>query len=68
DGTVDAFFSRAPKHEWDVCGAALVLEEAGGTARQLDGSDLRFNQPVPRFRGIVARGGTPLELAPASGD
>lgn len=63
DGTVHGFFSRSTKSEWDVCGAALVLEEAGGTARQTDGSALRFNQPDPAFRGIVAAGAVPLELA-----
>ncbi|HET8657244.1 MAG TPA: 3'(2'),5'-bisphosphate nucleotidase CysQ [Longimicrobiaceae bacterium] len=61
DGAFDAFFSRKRKHEWDVCAAALVVEEAGGTVSQLDGTTLHFNQTDPVFRGIVAAGGTPPE-------
>lgn len=52
DGTAHAFVSPAHKHEWDVCGAALVVEEAGGCVTRGDGSALRFNLPDPRFAGI----------------
>lgn len=52
DGSVT--FSRGPKHEWDVCAGALLVEEAGGKATDLFGEPLRFNQPFPKTRGILA--------------
>lgn len=55
DGTAHAFVSPARKNEWDVCGAALVVTEAGGIATRGDGTALRFNQRQPVLQGIVAR-------------
>lgn len=54
DGSAHAFVSPAYKHEWDVCGAALIVSEAGGRVSRGDGADLRYNGPVPRFQGIRA--------------
>jgi 3'-phosphoadenosine 5'-phosphosulfate (PAPS) 3'-phosphatase len=65
DGSVHAFFSRSRKSEWDVCAAALLVEEAGGKVTQTDGSTLRFNQPVPAFDGVVCTGTVPVRLPTA---
>lgn len=46
--------SRGPKHEWDVCAGALIVHEAGGLATDLFGEPLRFNQPFPKVKGILA--------------
>lgn len=54
DGSGDLYLSRGFKSEWDVCAAVLVVVEAGGRVTDLGGSDLRFNQPDPTFRGILA--------------
>jgi myo-inositol-1(or 4)-monophosphatase len=62
DGSVHAFFSRSRKSEWDVCAAALLVEEAGGRVTQSDASVLRFNQPVPAFDGVVCTGTVPVRL------
>lgn len=55
DGTAHAFVSQARKNEWDVCGAALVVTEAGGVVTDGSGEGLIFNRPVPELLGIVAR-------------
>ena len=47
-------WSRGPKHEWDVCAAALIVQEAGGVATELAGTPLRYNQARPKVRGILA--------------
>jgi myo-inositol-1(or 4)-monophosphatase len=47
-------FSRGPKHEWDVCAGAIIVTEAGGLASDLFGEPLRFNQPFPKVKGILA--------------
>jgi myo-inositol-1(or 4)-monophosphatase len=47
-------FSRGPKHEWDVCAGAVIVEEAGGKVTDLFGEALRFNQPFPKTKGILA--------------
>ena len=53
-----ATVSRGPKHEWDVCAGALLVEEAGGKATDLFGSSLTFNQSFPKTKGILA--GSPI--------
>jgi myo-inositol-1(or 4)-monophosphatase len=40
--------------EWDVCAGVMIVEEAGGVVVDGDGRDIRFNQPDPFFRGLVA--------------
>jgi myo-inositol-1(or 4)-monophosphatase len=49
-----ATLSRGPKHEWDVCAGALIVEEAGGRATDMFGQPLRYNQPFPKVPGILA--------------
>ena len=57
DGTGDAFVSFGPKHEWDVCGAEVIVREAGGEVSGLDGRPFRYNQPRPSWRGVAASNG-----------
>ena len=52
-GVGDAYFASGPKSEWDVCGAAVIVEEAGGRVTDLDGEDLRFNRESTDMRGVV---------------
>ena len=47
-------FSRGPKHEWDVCAGAVIVEEAGGLVTDVFGGPLRFNQSFPKVKGILA--------------
>ena len=67
DGTGDAFVSFGPKHEWDVCGAEVIVREAGGEVTGLDGLAFRYNQPHPSWRGVAASNGRvhPAMLAAA---
>jgi myo-inositol-1(or 4)-monophosphatase len=53
-GRAGATLSRGPKHEWDVCAGALLVEEAGGMATDVFGGPLRYNQPFPKVRGVLA--------------
>jgi myo-inositol-1(or 4)-monophosphatase len=56
-GAADAFLSRGPKSEWDVCAGALLVQEAGGRVTDLAGRPLRFNRPQPFVLGILATRG-----------
>ena len=53
-GRGDAFISRGPKSEWDVCAGALLVELAGGRATDLEGRTFRFNRRRTERRGTVA--------------
>ncbi len=53
-GEAAVTFSRGPKHEWDVCAGALIVSEAGGVATDVFGGPLRYNQPFPKVKGILA--------------
>lgn len=63
EGAAHAFVSPARKNEWDVCAAALVVEEAGGAVADGEGAPLRFNRPEPVLHGIMAWG-TPTPPPP----
>jgi myo-inositol-1(or 4)-monophosphatase len=58
EGAGHAFISRSPKNEWDLCGADVVVSEAGGRVTDAVGEQLRYNRPHPVFRGVVASNGT----------
>jgi myo-inositol-1(or 4)-monophosphatase len=57
EGGAEAFVSRGPKSEWDVCAAVVIVREAGGTVTRIDGQEPRFNQPEPHWKGIAASNG-----------
>ncbi len=65
DGSAALTFSRGPKHEWDVCAGALLIEEAGGLVPDLFGEPLRYNQSFPKHPGVLA--GHPESVAAARG-
>ena len=53
-GTIHGVITFEPENEWDVAAGALLLEEAGGSARDGAGQPLRYNQPRPRYEGFIA--------------
>lgn len=53
-GTGDAFVSRGPKSEWDICGGVVIVSEAGGVVTDVNGRAPRFNNAVPSVHGIIA--------------
>lgn len=53
-GLGDAFVSRGPKSEWDICAGVLLVTEAGGRATDLHGAEPQFNGEDPYVHGIVA--------------
>lgn len=55
-GMADATWTRSPKNEWDIAAGAALVEAAGGIVRNLNGSEIRFNNPSPRFSGLLACG------------
>lgn len=51
----DFFATLRPKNEWDVCAGHCIVNEAGGDLVKLDGSVLKYNQPVTLFKpGLMA--------------
>lgn len=53
-GRVQAVFTIEPEHEWDVAAGVLLIEESGGTISDGAGKPFVFNQPMPKFRGVIA--------------
>jgi myo-inositol-1(or 4)-monophosphatase len=56
-GRGDLFLSRGPKSEWDICGGALLVQEAAGRVTDLDGCEPHFNRADPHVRGVLATNG-----------
>lgn len=54
DGRFDAAITLAPKNEWDLAAADLILREAGGRMATHVGAAMTYNQPEPRLRSMVA--------------
>lgn len=53
-GAIHGVITFEPENEWDVAAGTLLLEEAGGSAQDGAGLPLRYNQPSPRFEGLIA--------------
>ena len=51
---VQAALTIEPEHEWDVAAGVLLITESGGAISDADGKLFVFNQPTPRFRGVIA--------------
>jgi myo-inositol-1(or 4)-monophosphatase len=56
-GGAQAFVSRGPKSEWDVCAGVLIVEEAGGRVTDLRGHDINFNRQRTDIYGIIVTNG-----------
>ncbi len=53
-GRADGTFSLTPKHEWDICSGAALIEAGGGRITDCDGAPLQFNRPRPLLPGLIA--------------
>ena len=53
-GRGDGTFSLTPKHEWDICAGAALIEAGGGRITDCDGEPLRFNCERPLLPGLIA--------------
>jgi myo-inositol-1(or 4)-monophosphatase len=53
-GRVQAALTIEPENEWDLAAGVLLIEESGGAVSDADGKSFTFNQPTPRFRGVIA--------------
>lgn len=57
-GRIQAALTIEPENEWDLAAGVLLIEETGGNVRDADGKAFVFNQPTPRFRGVIAMAAT----------
>jgi len=57
-GRVQATFTIEPENEWDLAAGVLLIEESGGFICDAVGNPFVFNQPIPRFHGVIAVGAT----------
>jgi 3'(2'), 5'-bisphosphate nucleotidase len=57
-GEADLYPRHGPTMEWDTAAGHAVLDAAGGSVRELDGSPLLYGRPANGFRNphFVARG------------
>jgi myo-inositol-1(or 4)-monophosphatase len=53
-GRVQAVFTIEPENEWDLAAGVLLIEESGGAISDAAGKPFVFNQPTPRFHGVIA--------------
>jgi myo-inositol-1(or 4)-monophosphatase len=53
-GRVQAVFTIEPQNEWDLAAGVLLIQESGGAISDAAGKPFIFNQPTPRFRGVIA--------------
>jgi len=52
-GDADGTFTLQPKSEWDICAGTLILKEAGGIVKNLDGTEVKYNQKNVALKGLV---------------
>lgn len=46
-GEADAYYRFGRTMEWDTAAMQCIVEEAGGVMRQMDGTPMVYNKPVP---------------------
>jgi myo-inositol-1(or 4)-monophosphatase len=56
-GQADAFLSRGPKSEWDICAGTLIVSEAGGRVTDGAGTEPAFNRVHTDLVGMLATNG-----------
>ncbi|WP_204112742.1 3'(2'),5'-bisphosphate nucleotidase CysQ [Shimia biformata] len=54
EGRYDAMLTLRPTWEWDIAAGTVILQEAGAMATDRKGDQLRFNNPDPRQKGMIA--------------
>ncbi|BCA55199.1 putative Inositol-phosphate phosphatase [Nitrospira sp. KM1] len=57
-GRAQASLTIESENEWDLAAGVLLIVEAGGSITDGSGRAFVFNQPTPRFHGVVAVAGT----------
>ena len=55
-GRYDACISLGSKSEWDIAGATVIVDEAGGRASTARGAEFGFNQACPVVDSVVVAG------------
>lgn len=55
-GKGDATISLTAKAEWDLAGAAVIMDEAGGIITDHRGNPHPYNRETPKFPSLVASG------------
>jgi myo-inositol-1(or 4)-monophosphatase len=53
-GRADATWTLNPKSEWDIAAGVALVYSSGGSAMDLEGKPMVFNQPEIRRDGLVA--------------
>lgn len=53
-GRFDATMTSGRCRDWDLAAAMLIVEEAGGVVRRIDGEAIRLNMPEPAQPPLVA--------------
>ncbi|MGH7034758.1 MAG: 3'(2'),5'-bisphosphate nucleotidase CysQ, partial [Stellaceae bacterium] len=56
EGSADLYPRFGTTMEWDTAAGQAILEAAGGSVTTLDGAPLRYNKPLFRNPGFIARG------------
>lgn len=56
EGSADVYPRYGPTSEWDTAAGHAVLSGAGGTVRNLDGTDFKYGKPGWRNPEFIARG------------
>lgn len=54
EGRFDGMLTLRDSWEWDIAAGALVAQEAGAKVTDRLGQDLRFNNPHPKTKGVLA--------------
>lgn len=54
EGSADVYPRTGPTMEWDTAAAQCVVEQAGGSVKDLDGNAMVYNKPVLLNPGFVA--------------
>ncbi len=53
-GKVDIAMSFTKKNDWDIAASQLILEEAGGTLKNISGKNMIYNSQYMKINSVIA--------------
>ena len=53
-GEIDIAVSFSKKNDWDLAAADLIIKEAGGNLKDLNGNDIYYNKASTKIKSVLA--------------
>ena len=53
-GEIDIAVSFSKKNDWDLAAADLIIKEAGGNLKDINGNEIQYNKSSTKINSVLA--------------